>query len=109
MPEQDSIEVRDVPERHAYVVTVDGVEAGMAVYHIRGGRHIFVHTEVDEQYSGLGVGSRLVRAALEDVRAQGGSLVALCPFVSAYMRRHPEFDDLVDREMTEQLERRRES
>lgn len=107
MPDDNSIEVHDDAERHAYVVTVDGTEAGKAVYHIRGGRHIFVHTEVDEAFSGRGVGSKLVRAALEDVRAQGGALVALCPFVSAYLKRHREFDDLVDIDMTEQLERRR--
>jgi uncharacterized protein len=101
------IEVRDAPDRDAYLLTVDGSEAGRAEYRMRDGRHVFVHTEVDESYSGEGLGSRLVRGALEDVRRQGGSLVALCPFVSAYLKRHPEFEDLVDHELTDYYRQRR--
>jgi len=47
------------------------------------------------ELSGRGVASKLVRGALELVRAQGLKVVAKCPFVSAYMGKHPEFNDLL--------------
>ncbi len=99
--------VRDSPDEHAYVIEVDGVRAGKAVYHLRGGRHIFVHTEVDDAWSGHGLGSKLAAYALDDVRAHGGSVVALCPFIAAYIRRHPEYQDIVDEELTAQISRDR--
>jgi predicted GNAT family acetyltransferase len=42
-----------------------------------------------------GLGSRLVRAALDDVRSQGGRVVPLCPFVRGWIERHPDYADLV--------------
>ena len=57
---------------------------------------IFTHTEVPEAYEGQGVAEKLVRAALDDVRAQGDvKVVALCPFVKLFLARHPEYQDLV--------------
>lgn len=106
-PGDHSIEVRDDAEAGAYVVDVDGERAGKAVYHMRGGRHLFVHTEVDERYSGMGVGTRLVRYALDDVRAVGGTVVPICPFFAAYIERHPEYDDIVDQVMTDSINSRR--
>lgn len=100
------IEIRDDNEESAYVVDVDGDRAGKAVYRMRDGRHLFVHTEVDDRFSGLGVGTRLVRFALDDVRSQGGTIVPICPFFAAYIKRHPEYEDLVDHEMSMKLKRR---
>ena len=100
------IAVHDDPERHAYIVTVDGAEAGKTVYHMRGGRHIFVHTEVDDAYAGKGIGTKLVKTALDEVRGRGGTIVAICPFVSAYLRRHPDYDDMIDHELSERIERK---
>jgi predicted GNAT family acetyltransferase len=54
-----------------------------------------LHTEVDPAVEGTGVGSELVAAALHDIRERGLSAVVICPFVRAYMRRHPEYADLV--------------
>jgi predicted GNAT family acetyltransferase len=44
---------------------------------------------------GHGHGSTLVRAALDDVRARGLSVIPLCPFVKAYIEKHPEYADLL--------------
>jgi len=96
--------VRDDPDSHSYVIEIDGERVGKTVYHMRQGRHVFVHTEVDDAHEGRGIGSQLVRSALDDVRAQGGKVVVLCPFVTDFMSRHPEYDDLVDREMTARLD-----
>ncbi|MFC6663258.1 GNAT family N-acetyltransferase, partial [Deinococcus multiflagellatus] len=53
------------------------------------------HTVVDEGHEGQGLGSLLARGALDDVRAQGKRVVPMCPFIAAYIRRHPEYTDLV--------------
>jgi predicted GNAT family acetyltransferase len=94
--------VRDVPERHRYEISLSGETAGLAVYQDRPGgegggqRRVFVHTEIDPRLKGQGVGSRLVRAALDDVRTSGRRAVPVCPFVTSYLNRHHEYDDIVD-------------
>jgi predicted GNAT family acetyltransferase len=103
--EQENVRIWDDEENHRYALEVDGQLAGMAVYHLRGGRHFFVHTEVDDEYSGRGLGTRLVKSALDGVRGSGGSVVPLCPLFAAYIKRHPEYDDLVDHEIMERVER----
>lgn len=100
--------VRDDPENHRYVVELDGEVVGFAEYHMRGERHFFVHTEVDDAYSGRGLGTLLVRSALDDVRAAGGAVVPLCPLFAAYIERHPEYQELVDQEIVERIDSARE-
>jgi uncharacterized protein len=98
------IEVVDHPDQLRYVVSVDGAAAGYAAYVLRGGRRIFVHTEVDGAYEGRGVGSRLAHDALELARRAGEPIVALCPFIAAYIEGHPEYADLVDHELVARLD-----
>ena len=62
MSDTPSIEVRDVPDDHRYEVTLDGALAGFAIYHRRGGRTFFVHTEIDPAFEGKGLGSALAAA-----------------------------------------------
>lgn len=79
-----------------YELRVDGEVLGFAAYRRRrDGAVVFTHTEVDEAYEGHGLGGRLARAALDDVRAAGGFVVPQCPFIKGYIDRHPEFHDLV--------------
>ncbi len=59
-----------------------------------GGRLLLLHTEVPSALEGRGIGSRLVRGVLEQARADGARVVPLCPFVRAYLRRHPDYDDV---------------
>jgi predicted GNAT family acetyltransferase len=105
MNEGTSISVRDDPENHQYVAESDGVPAGKAVYHLRGGLHYFVHTEVDDDFAGQGIGTILIREALDDVRARGGMIVPLCPFVARYLHSHPDYDAMVDWEMLDRIGR----
>jgi uncharacterized protein len=86
--------VRNNPALHRFELDVDGHVAA-AYYQLSPGVITFTHTEVPHELEGHGIGSRLVRGALEDVRAQGLKVVAKCPFVSAYMAKHPEFNDLL--------------
>ena len=87
--------VRDNPEELRYEALRDGELVGIVRYRIEPGVVVLVHTEVDEAVEGTGVGSQLVRGALDDLRARGLELVPVCPFVAAYLRRHPEDADLV--------------
>ena len=77
-----------------FELDADGHTA-VAFYRTAPGVITFVHTEVPQALSGRGVGSRLVRGALEQARALGLKVVPRCPFVSAYMGKHPEFNDLL--------------
>ncbi|MEO5711469.1 MAG: GNAT family N-acetyltransferase [Nocardioidaceae bacterium] len=88
--------VADHPGLHRYEVRdADGTVVGFAAYRRDGDVVVFTHTEVDDAQEGKGVGSRLVRGALDDVRAAGLTLRPLCPFVKAYVDRHPEYAGLV--------------
>lgn len=100
-------EVKDDPENHRYVLELEGDVVGFAEYHLRGGRHFFVHTEVDDEFTGRGLGTTLVKSALNDVRSAGGAVVPMCPLFAAYIKRHPEYDDLVDHEIMERIDRSR--
>jgi predicted GNAT family acetyltransferase len=90
-----AIEVADNPAAERYEVKVDGRLAGFAEYRRRPGRIVFTHTEVDDEFEGQGLGSRLIRGALDEARAAGVSIVPRCPFVAGYITRHPEYRDLV--------------
>ncbi len=68
---------------------------GVAVYERRDRQVVFTHTEIDPDAGQDGLGSRLVRAALDDVREQGGTVVPSCPFVRGWIERHPEYQDLL--------------
>ena len=103
-----NVSVHNDPENRQFTVEVDGRPAGKAEYRLRGDTYLFVHTEVDPEFQGLGIANRLARWALDDVRSQGKTLVPLCPFIAAYIRRHPEYDEIVDHEMTRNLKRRRD-
>ena len=88
-----STEVRDNETEHRYEILVDGELAGFAAYRVRPDARAFTHTEVFVE--GKGLGSKLAEGALADVRAKGGKIVPLCPFIAAYVKRHPEYEDLV--------------
>ena len=64
-------------------------------YRRAGDRIALLHTEVPEALSGQGVGSKLVRGALDSIRAEGVKIVPRCEFVAAYVERHPEYRDLL--------------
>ena len=87
--------VTDRPEQLRYEIEVDGELAGFLLYRREPGVLELVHTDVDPKWEGKGVGAALVQGALDDVRARGLKVRPFCPFVRAYIRRHPEYDDLV--------------
>ncbi len=93
-------------DRRRYEITRGDTLIGFAEYVDKGGRGIFVHTEIDPSFGGKGYGSTLIRAALDDVRAHGIRIIPLCPFVAAWIERHPDSADLVDTELLNRIEAR---
>ena len=97
--------VLDVPEWSRFEIHVDGRLAGFAQYRTKPGLLVFTHTEIDDAFEGRGLGSALVRAALDAARSRGVGVRPDCPFVRAYIARHPdEYLDLVPEELRARLD-----
>lgn len=79
---------------HRYELVVDGHLAA-TYYKIEGAVITFIHTEVPDELAGKGIGSRLVKGALDQVRAEGLKVIPECPFVKAYIGKHSEYADLL--------------
>ncbi len=91
----DDIIVGDNPEASRFEATLDGTLMAVAQYERTTDRITFTHTIVAEAAEGHGVGGKLVKFALDQARADKLVVVPLCPFVQSYLRRHPEYRDLV--------------
>lgn len=85
----------DNKEKNQYEIHIDGHLAKIE-YKLKGDRIYLIHTEVPKELGGRGIGSQIVKSVLEDIKTRGLVLVPLCPFVKAYMERHPEWNELVD-------------
>lgn len=94
-PADPDVTVADNPAELRYELRVDGRLAATVAYRLEPGVLVLVHTDVAPAYEGRGLGSRLVSATLDDIRTRGLSTAPLCPFVASYVRRHPEYADLV--------------
>jgi predicted GNAT family acetyltransferase len=82
------------PAQHRYEIVVDGYLAA-TYYKLSDGVITFIHTEVPKELGGKGVGSQLIKGALDQVRAEGLKVIPQCPFVKAYIDKHPEYTDLL--------------
>lgn len=97
MVESEGLRILDSPDERRYEAHLDGRLVGWVEYRDRDGRRILIHTEVDPSMEGRGIGSKLAAGALDDVRARGVRAHVLCPFITSYLERHHEYDDIVDR------------
>ena len=97
-------QVLDEPDQSRFEIWLDGALVGHARYVRRGGRAYFVHTEIDPGHEGAGLGSALAKGALDAERVLGEPVVPLCPFIRAYIDRHPEYVDLVDQDMLARID-----
>lgn len=91
----ENVTVRDTGSR--YVITSDETDAGFLEYFDQGARRVFLHTEVSPEFGGRGLAGQLVRAALDDVRAQGKRLVNFCPYVTKFLEKNHDWDEIIDR------------
>lgn len=90
----DAGEVIDNADQNRFELQVDG-QTALLQYMRRGGALYLTHTEVPPEMEGRGIGSRIVKHVLEHARRQGLKVAPWCPFVHAYIERHPEYRDLV--------------
>ena len=86
--------IRNNPEAQRFELVVDGHLAEV-VYRSAPGVLVLVHTGVPDELSGQGIASRLAKHVLEYARGKGIKIVVRCAFIAAYLKRHPEYQDLV--------------
>jgi predicted GNAT family acetyltransferase len=86
--------VRDNQDRHRFELDAEG-HVAFSNYRREGNILTVLHTEVPAALNGRGIGSALARGLLDIARAQGLKVRPLCPFVAAYIARHPEYADLL--------------
>jgi uncharacterized protein len=91
----DALTVTDNEQEQRYEVSLGG-ELAISQYRRSGDEITFLHTEVPKALGGRGVGTALVRAELDDARVKGLTVVPVCPFVRAFIVRHPEYLDIVE-------------
>lgn len=87
--------VVDADEQARYELRVDGGLVAICDYRPVRGRLVLPHVEVNPAFGGRGLGTRLVRAVLDDVRLRGGLVEPVCPFVVAFVEANPDYADLV--------------
>jgi len=95
-PAAGDLETVDNPDRHRWEVRSGGAVIAFAEYRLHPGRVTFTHTVVEPEQEGRGVGSRLARTVLDDAVARGLRISPRCPFIRAYIQRHPEYLPSVD-------------
>ena len=92
----EALKVRDNPERHRFELDLGDGDVAFAEYTLPAGKIMFTHTEVPEGHEGKGIGTMLIRFALDAARERGLKVIPICPFFAAYMQKHPEVQDLLD-------------
>lgn len=88
------ISIRHNPQAERFETTVEGVSAFLT-YTLEEKVLTLLHTEVPPALEGKGIGSRVVKTALDYARQQGLRVIPRCPFVAHYIERHQEYADLV--------------
>lgn len=88
--------VRDNPDRHRFEIDLGDGSLAIAQYTLLPGKITFTHTEVPEAHEGKGIGTTLIRFALDSARERGLKVIPICPFFAAYMQKHSEVQDLLD-------------
>jgi predicted GNAT family acetyltransferase len=91
----DDIKLSDNTAAHRFELAKGTEVAARAEYNLLKDAVLFTHTEVMPQYEGQGLGSRLARHALDEVRKRGLKVVPMCQFIAGYIRKHPQYLDLV--------------
>ena len=97
------VEVTNNPDKARFEIVTDGELAGFAQYHLRDGVIAFTHTQTDDRFRGHGLGSRLVRASLDDARARHLAVLPYCPFMRSWITEHSQYADLIPADRREQF------
>ena len=94
-PNPDDITLADHPDRHRFELHAGGKLAAYAEYNVLANALLFTHTETLPGFEGRGLASKLAAFALDDVRRRGLGAIPVCQFIAGYLRKHPEYQDLV--------------
>ena len=87
-------ELIDNKEAKQYELSVEGPKP--RIEYILARNNIYLtHTEVPKSLQGQGIASKMVSMALKDIRSRNLTLIPMCPFVAMYIKRHPEWRELV--------------
>jgi len=100
----DDVSIIDDAAAGRYRLMLGGEEIGVAEYDAIADSSVLVkHVEVLPAHEGKGYGSRLVRHVLDDIRARKLSVVPICAYTLAFIRKHPEYAGLVRDDMRNSL------
>ena len=88
--------IHDNPDRHRFELDLGDGTLAIAEYNLLRGKIVFTHTEVPPAHEGQGIGSALIRHALGAARERGLQVIPICPFFAAYIKKHPDVQDLLD-------------
>ena len=88
--------IRDNPEKHRFEIDLGEGSFAIGEYTVAAGRIMFTHTEVPPEHEGKGLGTLLIRHGLAEARRRGLKVIPICPFFAAYIKKHPEEQDLLD-------------
>jgi predicted GNAT family acetyltransferase len=95
MDDSDELVVRDDPEKERYEAWAGERLAGFVEYERDGDTLALIHTEVQPDFEGQGVGAELARTVLDEARAAGARVNPQCPFIARWIARHRDYLDLV--------------
>jgi uncharacterized protein len=93
--EADASVVTDNPAQSQFEIHVGGERAGRVQYHLNGDALTLIHTEVSDEFQGLGLASKLARAVVDSARERGLAVLPYCPYIAGWIRKHPDYRDLV--------------
>ena len=92
----ETLAIVDDSAAHRYRLTADGVEVGFIDYDPIGESSVLLkHTEVQPGHEGKGYGGKLVQGMLDDLRARGKTVIPICPYAMAWIKRHRDYLDVV--------------
>lgn len=89
------IEIADNAEEERYEIRAGGQLAGFVTYRLHPELIELIHTEIDEEFEGRGLGGQLIVFALNDARQRRLAVLPFCPFANDYIQRHRQYADLV--------------
>jgi predicted GNAT family acetyltransferase len=92
----DDLTVTDNPIARRFELRAGDEVVGWVDYLPAGASLIFAHTEIAPGHEQQGLGSVLVRQALDELRDRGTTVIPTCPFTAGFIRRHPDYADVVD-------------
>jgi predicted GNAT family acetyltransferase len=103
-PVDDGVVVRESAAAQRFEVWVGDELAGFLTYRpLEDATYAVDHTEIGPPFEGRGLADRLVTEVLDEVRSRGGSVLPYCPYVRAWLGRHPAYADLVPADQRERF------